>query len=180
VVTQPYPDSRWPPQKGRPMRGKPLRATPSAPCRASRTYTTSRDINTWAAANPAYKPSARPAALRAEWVRLTLTSFLLIGTPEGGRSACQLWSFFVRGATHPRPCASQDNATLCTPEPRDTACRRQFSHDGLGRGDDATRHDGPSIRTAYGFAGLVSGDSEFQPCGLKDGTERSDGWVATG
>jgi hypothetical protein len=43
-----------------------------------------------------------------------------------------------------------------------------------GRGQVTT------IRTAYGFAGLVSGDSEFQPCGLKDGTERSDGWVATG
>ena len=176
--------------KGRPRRtgrqwpGNPAHPSAALMLRWSRDHKVptrrAEPVLTWAAANPAYKPSARPAALRAEWVRLTLTSFLLIGTPEGGRSACQLWSFFVRGATHPGPCASQDNATLCTPEPRDTACRRQFSHDGLGRGDDATRHDGPSIRTAYGFAGLVSGDSEFQPCGLKDGTERSDGWVATG
>ena len=44
LCTPSYPDSLWPPPKGRPMCGKTLRATPSALCRASKTYTTSWDI----------------------------------------------------------------------------------------------------------------------------------------
>jgi hypothetical protein len=60
------------------------------------------------------------------------------------------------------------------------ACCCQFGHDCFGGSVDTVRHNGPSIRIACGFEGLVSGDPEFQPCGFEDGTERSNGWVTTG
>jgi hypothetical protein len=50
---------------------------------------------------------------------------------------------------------SQDDAALRPPEPIHPAGCGQCGHGGCRGSDAAARHDGPSIRTACGFAGLV-------------------------